>query len=397
MLRGSSRRSIALGLVLLAVGFPRASGQAPTIEESGIMLKGGVSLSTPGSMSSLLGPMPGSSGITFGMQPGRDDMIVGRVGLGAPRAPTSIATPGGVYQGPQRAAGITAPKPAPIPPPLRYGTMELPTAEDQGPPDGLTIDQAIEILVHGNLDLRAKFLEIPQARADVLTASLRANPIFYADGQLVPYGTDSVRKPDGPTQYDINVSHPLDYIPQAAGSNGICLCALKVLESAVSKRGATGDRKPLWSVRRRAGGARGHPCSAGEHCRANEVVRVHQELYEKKAGTSADVDQAKSEREIAEVGLIDAQEVLLKRTRVLGEILNLPPEDAEHLELRGKLSEAGPPLPAIAELYQIAQDSRPDVASFRLGRGGSLSKREAATGEPVFGRVLTLSAVHISE
>ena len=31
-----------------------------------------------------------------------------------------------------------------------------------------------------NLDLRAKYLEIPQARADVLTASLRANPIFYA-------------------------------------------------------------------------------------------------------------------------------------------------------------------------------------------------------------------------
>ena len=31
-------------------------------------------------------------------------------------------------------------------------------------------------------------MEIPQARADVLTASLRANPIFYADTQLVPYG-----------------------------------------------------------------------------------------------------------------------------------------------------------------------------------------------------------------
>src|ERR1700735_1888732 len=101
-------RILAFGFVLLAAGLPRARGQAPTLEESGIMLKG-ASLSTPGSMSSLLGPMPGSSGITFGMQPGRDDMLLGKVGLGAPRVPTSITTPGGVYQGPRRAEGIRAP------------------------------------------------------------------------------------------------------------------------------------------------------------------------------------------------------------------------------------------------------------------------------------------------
>ncbi len=367
MLSGSYRRSVALGLAVLALGLPRASGQAPTIEESGIMLKG-ASLSTPGSMSSLLGPMPGSSGITFGMQPGRDDMILGgRAGLGTPRVPTSITTPGGIYQGPQRARGITAPKPAPIPPPLRYGTMELPTEEDQGPPDGLTIDQAIEILVHGNLDLRAKFLEIPQMRADVLTASLRANPIFYADGQLVPYGTDSVRKPDGPTQYDINVSHPLDYSHKRQARTEYASRALKVIEAQYQNevRLAIGNLYAAYV----------DVLAAREDIRAlrasiaglNEVVRIHQEQYEKKAGTSADVDQAKSEREIAEVGLLDAQEVLLKRKRVLGEILNLPPEETERLELRGKLSEAGPPIPAVNELYQLAQDYRPDLASFRLG------------------------------
>ena len=35
-----------------------------------------------------------------------------------------------------------------------------------------TIDEVIELLMERNLDLRAKFLEIPQMRADVLTASL---------------------------------------------------------------------------------------------------------------------------------------------------------------------------------------------------------------------------------
>ena len=44
-----------------------------------------------------------------------------------------------------------------------------------------------------------------------MTASLRANPLFFADSQLVPYGSNSVRRPDGPTQYDVNITHPIDY------------------------------------------------------------------------------------------------------------------------------------------------------------------------------------------
>ncbi len=55
-------------------------------------------------------------------------------------------------------------------------------------------------------------MQIPGlSRADVLTASLRANPVVYADAQLVPYGRYSRAKSGGPTQYDVNVSHPVDY------------------------------------------------------------------------------------------------------------------------------------------------------------------------------------------
>ena len=80
----------------------------------------------------------------------------------------------------------------------------------EGPPDGLTLDMAIERLLGQSLDLRSKFMEIPQAQADVLSAGLRANPIFYADGQLVPYGQYSRTRPGGQTQYDVNISYPLD-------------------------------------------------------------------------------------------------------------------------------------------------------------------------------------------
>jgi outer membrane protein, heavy metal efflux system len=324
-------------------------------------------------MSSLLGPMPGSSGITFGMQPGRDDMLLGKVGLGAPRVPTSITTPGGVYQGPRRAEGIRAPKPAPVPPALRYGSMELPTQEDEGPPDGLTLDQAIERLIHENLDLRAKILEIPQARADVLTASLRANPIFYADSQLVSYGTNSVQKPDGPTQYDINMSHPIDYSHKRRAREAYASRALKVIEAQYQNevRLAIGL---LNSAFVDVLVARADIAYLRESLKGlDEIVRINEFLYKQKSGTSADVDQAKSERAIAVAGLMDAEEGLLKRKRVLGEILNLPPEEAERIELRGTLSETGPPPPAPAELFQLARDLRPDVASFRLGVEAALA------------------------
>ena len=94
-------------------------------------------------------------------------------------------------------------------------------------------------------------------RADVLTASLRANPIFYADSQLVPYGSDSVEAPDGPTQYDVNISHPLDYFAQATGANGVCQSCAQGARSAIPERGAAGDWQPLQRLCRRSDGESG--------------------------------------------------------------------------------------------------------------------------------------------
>jgi outer membrane protein, heavy metal efflux system len=331
-------------------------------------MSGGIGLSTPGSMSSLLGPMPGSSGMTFGMQPGRDDLILsGRAGLGAPRAPTSIASPGGVYQGPPRREGIVVPPPIPVPPPQLYGTMELATIEDEGPVDGLTLDQAIGILVRQSIDLRAKYLEIPQMRADVLTASLRANPILYADSQLVPYGTNSIRKPDGPTQYDLNVSHPLDLSHKRRARAAYASRALQVTEAQYQNevRLAIANLHAAFVdvLTARAAISYMKKSVIG----LDEVVRVALGHYEKRTGTRSDVDQAKSDRASAALGVIDAEEMLQRRKRVLGEMLNLSPQDSERLEVRGALRYEGPQPPPLDELVAIAREARPDVAAYRLG------------------------------
>ncbi len=229
----SDRRGLFWALLWLAIGLSRsACAQAPTIEHQGVVTGSGALNSRPGSMDSLLGPMPGSASGVRGMQPGRDDMLLGRIGTSMPRVPTAVTTPGGVYQGPPVSRGVTAPQPIPAPRPSFYGTLELPKLEaEEGPANGLTLDQAIELLVHRNLDLRAKYMEIPQGRADVLTASLRANPIFYADRLLVPYGSDSIRRPGGPTQYDVNISQPIDFSHKRQARTTYAARALQVMEA----------------------------------------------------------------------------------------------------------------------------------------------------------------------
>ena len=203
---------VLAGLTIATGQAGKACAQAPVIEQSGQM-SSGISSTAPGSNQSLLGPMPGASGTLPGIQPGRDELLLSRIGPSAPRVPTAITTPGGVYQGPRDEPGDRRTSAAAAHRDRRlYGRLELPSGpEDDGPPDGLTLDQSMELYVHQNLDLRAQYLEIPQAKADVLTASLRANPIFYADSQLIPYGSFSTRRPSGPTQYDVNISHPIDF------------------------------------------------------------------------------------------------------------------------------------------------------------------------------------------
>ena len=91
----------------------------------------------------------------------------------------------------------------------QYGELELPADfVDYGTPGNMDLDAAINMLVSQNLDLMAAKLEIPMAEADVLTANLRANPIFYADTQLIPYGHFSFLRPGGPPQSDVNINYP---------------------------------------------------------------------------------------------------------------------------------------------------------------------------------------------
>ena len=69
------------------------------------------------------------------------------------------------------------------------------------------------------------------ADADLLTANLRANPIFYADTQLIPYGHYSFLRPGGPPQSDININYPLDVSFKRSARTRSAQAARKVTEA----------------------------------------------------------------------------------------------------------------------------------------------------------------------
>jgi outer membrane protein TolC len=102
---------------------------------------------------------------------------------------------------PPRWLGADAPQAAPAPPT---------SLEDEGPADGLTLDAALDRLLVGNAALRARSLEVSEAQADELTASLRNPPAIFLSGNSWPYGRYSEQRP-GAAEYEIAPAQNVDY------------------------------------------------------------------------------------------------------------------------------------------------------------------------------------------
>ena len=199
-LRGLGPSAPAILLVFVSV----ARAQGPQIDVS---LPAGAA-----GGESMLGPRLGEPRYPEGGAPSAITPLSGRGGARGTHAPLAgLSAPTGPpasQAGDRSRIQIVPLQQADVP---AYGELELPQKiQEFGPADGLTIDMAIDLLVRNNLDLVAARYEIPMAQADVLTAGLQANPVFYADTQLVPYGHFSFLRPGGPPQSDININYPLD-------------------------------------------------------------------------------------------------------------------------------------------------------------------------------------------
>jgi cobalt-zinc-cadmium efflux system outer membrane protein len=338
-----------------------ARGQGPTLPSRDLV--------RPGGEPSSLGPAPGAGVSGLGVSPGSTEEILGgRPGPSVPRVPPAITRPDQAGAGVPVPEGITAPPILPLTEVRPYGPLAIPSGrEDEGPPDGLTLDAAIERLVEQNLGLRSRFYEIPQADADILTASLRANPLLYADSQLIPYGNYSEQRPGGQLQYDLNITYPLDVTHKRQARTRIACRAKRALE-AQYQDAVRLQIDNLYT-------AYSDALAARETIRFAETSRVGlgvildrtRKMYERGTRTIADVSRLEAVYEAAEIELMDAQEVLRKTKRDLGVLLNMPPAQAEALELRGTIRDDVSPPPPIDVLTRMALEARPDLNAYRLG------------------------------
>ena len=348
----------------------RVWAQAPTWDTSFPPRPGGGGSSLgapPGSGSSVLGSPPGGSAS------GLSDVtsyapISGRAGTTGSHAPASISNPASSPGPNEQPKGIAAPAPQPTYAPSSYGSYAIPTGpEDDGPPNGLTLDAAIQRMIQENLDLRGKAYEIPQAQADILSAGLRANPVFYADAQLVPYGRYTRDKPGGQTQYDVNVSYPLDVSRKRQARSLYATRAKRVIEAQYQDAVRTAIDQ-LYSAYVDVLAAR----QTVRYSKASvdgltKLYNVTLELYRRDQNTRADVSRVQTQLESAKVGALDAEEGLRKTKRSLAALLAIPPDQAESLQVRGSIQDLGAKPPPPDELVRMALALRPDVVSFRLG------------------------------
>ncbi len=375
------RRVIELRVVLFALAFcvlaGRAGAQAPTVDTSvpGLPGSSGSLLALPGSSGSLLGPMPGGGGGSFGNLPGAGGILGGRAGVSSPKGiPTTITTPG---TGPGPTAmqmSISPPQAQPVGPVSSpfAGSLELPgESEDWGPADGLTLDRAIDVTLERSLDLRAKFYEIPMARADILQANLRSNPVFYQDGQLLQYPGSSTQftraAPGGPSQVDTNITYPFDISRKRQARTVVASRAERVLEAqfqdAIRNRiddvygayvNALGARQTVvYSIRSVEG--------------YGKLTTLTKELHDRGQVPLADLNLIENRLRIARLGSRDAQAAYRKAKLDLGSLMNLTVAEIAKLELRGTIQDTALPPPPLDELRKIALAERPDVAAFRLG------------------------------
>lgn len=250
--------------------------------------------------------------------------------------------------------------------PRLYGLLELPTGEWEGPPHGLTLDQAIARLLNANPELRAKRFQLPQARADVLSASQRANPLYFISANNVPYQSYSPGR-FGAVQYAPTIVQPFDVNDKRGARTEAASHVVRVLEAQyqnavrlavhelyLAYTDAIVARETLRYAEVSLTGAKAMLEASRAPKRdvaANQADELHMTIQSETA--RLDVSQARSE--------------LLRAKHRLGALLAIPREQCGQIEVRGRIRPPEPPLPHREALVQMALASRPDVEAFRLG------------------------------
>ena len=373
------RRNMLYGCLIptfmLALAAGRADAQAMLADDIIILSKGQTEKEktrtnthlggTPGVGSGKLRTDPGAAESRLGERPGTAALIA----RPATRTGDVLSAASGYEQGRIRSQGpaaIAAPGRAEDRAVPLYGRLDLPSGDDEGPPNGLTLDMAIERLVHTNPSLRTKSQEIPNAQADILSAGLRANPLIFASADNVPYGSYSPQRP-GQNSYAVTLIQPFDVNRKRNVRVIVAQQAKKVIEAQYQDAVRT-EIDNLYTAFVDVLDARETVRYARSSVEGlSQAVKTTEEQVKKGQEPQSEADSAAIQFETAEVALEQAETALRLAKRTLATLIHLPPQDADPLEVRGSIRDIAPPPPPPEDLIRLALCTRPDVVSYRLG------------------------------
>jgi outer membrane protein, heavy metal efflux system len=298
--------------------------------------------------------------------------FTGRVGSRGSHVPASaLAAPGvPVFKITGAQAAITQnAQPLQVP---QVGDLKL-TSEFEdypiggGPPGNMNLDAAIDQLVRQNLDLLAAKLEVPMAEADVVTANLRANPIFYADTQLIPYGHFSFLRPGGPPQSDINISYPLDITFKRLARTNSAREAKSSTEAQLQDA-VRNQIDNLYTIYEGVVAA-GLTLQFSEkyYEGISKVLGITEKLYRDGQIQESDMLAVKTNVYKAALQIKESRVAKIKANRALALMLNLPLDDVDKLDVRDPVGRPQRLPMTRDELVKKALAIRPDLLAYRFG------------------------------
>lgn len=245
----------------------------------------------------------------------------------------------------------------PIPPRRVAPTQPI---ADETANGGLTLDAAIHRLVHSNYDLRTRYQDILEARADELTASLFSAPAIFLSADPLPYGRFSPQRP-GATAYEVSPVANVDF----SGKRRSHMREARWETREIEARYQNAVRLEIDRL---------YDAYVDVLEARYRVEEAHAEIQEwaqlaanRREGRQSDEDQLAVRRFNAEAAIQEAELEFMQRRRHLAMMLAIPVEKADHLIVSGSLKDRFPLAPNVEELIRLALDSRPDLAAQRLG------------------------------
>ena len=362
--------AVAIGLLF---ALPRRVDAQAMLADDIVILSRGQREQEKARTNTHLGPTPGAGRRAFRAYPGGGESKLGEPPGGAVtfapmqhRDVLSAAASEGRVPAPAAAARIARPARPPAQQVPIYGALEVPERGDDGPPNGLNLDEAMARLVQLNYSLRTRFQEIPKAEADILSAGLRANPLVFASADTVPYGGYSPQRP-GDNSYSVVLIQPIDVNQKRKVRVVVAQQARKVLD-AQYQDAVRLEIDNLYTAFVDVLDAR----EAVRYARASleglgRVQAVTEQQYARQIVPQTDVENAAIQRETGELALEQAETALRQAKRALAALLDIPPAEADALEVRGSIRDEAEPPPPADDLGRLALCIRPDVVSYRLG------------------------------